>query len=109
MKRRLRKKLRLGEFREMCFEVTFELSATLAPAASDHVIDEFLEMIETHHLQFGGGGNDHTRLWSGVVGGPPRESVTAEQRAQVLAWLQAHPAITHAEAGSLRDAWHGWS
>jgi uncharacterized protein YggL (DUF469 family) len=109
VKKRLRKKLRLGEFREVCFEVTFEFDATLDSSAMDRVMDEFIEMIEANQLQFGGGGSYRSRIWEGVVGGPSRGSVTAEQRASALAWLKAHPGIAGADAGPLRDAWHGWS
>lgn len=58
MKKRLRKKHRLGEFREECFELTFELSETLSGEALDALTDRFIKVIESRDLQFGGGGNN---------------------------------------------------
>jgi uncharacterized protein YggL (DUF469 family) len=106
MKKRLRKKRRLGEFREECFELTFEVDSSLTQDQLDAVIDEFIEMIESRNLQYGGGG-DYT--WSGVVQGPYRKSATIDDRDTVSQWLRGHPQILAVDAGPLRDAWHGWS
>jgi len=103
MKRRLRKKLRLGEFREDCFEVQFRVN----PSLECKVMAAFIEMIEVNGLQCGGGGKGGE--WSGVVQGSGcRKSTTAADRAYVLEWLQAHPHIRDVLVGPLRDAWHGW-
>lgn len=106
MKRRLRKKRRLGEFREDCFELAFEISPSLSDDEVDALTDAFIDMIESNGLQYGGGGN---RLWSGIVQGPWRGSATAADRKAVLEWLEKQPHILNANAGPLRDAWHGWS
>jgi hypothetical protein len=105
VKRRLRKKRRIGEFREDCFELRFHINPSLDTDGIDTVTDAFIEMIEASGLQFGGGGFAE---WSGVVQGPFRSSATEEDRAAVLAWLANHPEIVDASAGTLRDAWHGW-
>ncbi|MEM0924946.1 MAG: 50S ribosome-binding protein YggL [Planctomycetota bacterium] len=102
----MRKKRRLGEFREDCFEVDFEISTSLDDDDLDSLTDAFIEMIESNGLQFGGGGH---REWSGVVQGPNRVSATAADRSAVLDWLNRHPDIVTASAGALRDAWHDWS
>lgn len=104
MKKRLRKKRRLGEFREDCFELSFELSQTLSIDAVDTITDRFIEVIESRGLQFGGGGNNR---WHGIVQGLPRRSVTESDRQFVLDWLNQHPNIVNADAGPLRDVWHG--
>ena len=107
MKRRLRKKLRLGEFRQDCFEVQFRVDPSLDPEDTEEVADSFVEMIVANGLQCGGGGKPGE--WSGVVQGPGyRGSTTAEDRACVIEWLQAHPHIREVFVGPLRDAWHGW-
>ena len=106
MKKRLRKKRRLGEFREDCFELIFEMSPTLNRDQLDSVTDAFIDMIESNHLQFGGGGNGR---WTGIVQGAFRKSATESDRQTVLDWLNQHPDVLHAQAGPLRDAWYGWS
>ncbi len=105
MRRRLRKKRRVGEFREDCFELSFQLDPSLRPHAIEEVIDAFIAMIESYGLQYGGGGWIE---WSGIVQGPCRGSATDADRELVLNWLREHPGIVHASAGSLRDAWYGW-
>jgi uncharacterized protein YggL (DUF469 family) len=89
VKKRLRKKRRLGEFREDCFELTFEISPALSDAEIDALTDTFIDMIESNGLQFGGGGN---RCWSGIVQGPYRGSATESERQTVIDWLEQHPA-----------------
>jgi hypothetical protein len=106
VKKRLRKKRRLGEFREDCFELTFEMSAALSNDEIDVLTDTFIEMIESNGLQFSGGGNNR---WSGIVQGPYRGSATESDRQVVLDWLNQHPNVLNAHAGPLRDAWYGWS
>jgi len=106
LKKRLRKKRRLGEFREDCFELAFEISPSLSDDEIDALTDTFINMIESNGLQYGGGGY---RCWSGVVQGPWRGSTTASDRETVIEWLDRSPNVMNASAGPLRDAWHGWS
>ena len=106
MNKRLRKKRRLGEFREDCFELSFEIASSLDDKGVDSLTDDFIEMIESNRLQYGGGG---IRIWSGIVSGPWRGSVTMADRSTVLVWLAEHPNVLDANAGELRDEWHGWS
>lgn len=104
MKKRLRKKRRLGEFREDYFELSFQIDPSLDAKTIDALIDDFISMIEENGLQFGGGGYSD---WSGLVQGPHRGTAKESDRESVLAWLQTHPQIMKASAGPLRDAWHG--
>lgn len=106
MKKRLRKKRRIGEFREDCFELEFEMDPSLTEGQCDALTDAFIAMIESRHLQYGGGGR---AIWSGVVQGPYRGSATSIDREAVLRWLRDHPLIVAASAGPLRDAWYGWA
>ena len=105
MKKRLRKKLHLGEFREDCFELNFEIDSVLDAWQVNALTDSFIELIESRNLQFGGGGMHN---WSGIVQGPCRGSATAADRTKVLEWLGSQPDIVAASAGPLRDAYHGW-
>ena len=104
MKKRLRKKLRVGEFREDCFEITFRIDPSITLRDVDELTDNFIAMIEHAGLQFGGGGNYE---WSGVVQGPWRGTVTSEDQKAVLEWLRQHNKIVDVLVGPLKDAWHG--
>ena len=105
MKKRLRKKRRLGEFREYGFELMFAIQASLTAEKVDAVTDAFIDLIESRNLQFGGGGN---HSWSGFVQGPSRGSATEQDREAILRWLAQHEHVVSATTGPLRDAWHGW-
>ena len=76
MKKRLRKKLHRGEFQEFGFCVSFDLVPGLAVEERNQVLDEFIDMIEKHGLQFGGGGRD---TWEGFVGLHSRGTETSQQ------------------------------
>ncbi len=57
MKKRLRKKLRRGEFQELGFEVRFRAVDDLSDEAFDNVADAFIsQAIEANGLICGGGG-----------------------------------------------------
>ncbi|WP_146410024.1 50S ribosome-binding protein YggL [Allorhodopirellula heiligendammensis] len=81
MNKRIRKKRRIGEFREDCFDLQFRIDASISLQDVDKLTDNFIAMIEQNQLQFGGGGQYD---WSGVVQGPWRGSVTQEDREAVL-------------------------
>ncbi len=105
MKKRLRKKRRLGEFREDCFEVHFEVAPSLETQQVEQLTDDFIAMIESHQLQFGG---EVDRTWHGIVQGSWRKTTTPEDRQRVIEWMETHELIVNAWAGPLRDAWYGW-
>ncbi len=78
MNRRLRKKLRVGEFRECGFEVTFRLSDRTDDATVDAFWGEFIEgAIESAGLVCGGGCG---RVWDVFVSRPGRRSETDQDR-----------------------------
>lgn len=107
MKKRIRKKLRLGEFQEIGFELTFAFEPGPTVGEENEFLFDFLDhAIECNHLLFGGGGQDGH--WSGVVyrNEPRGISTTAEQRATVLAWLNDHPRVITAKASGFFDLWY---
>lgn len=103
MKKRLRKKLHVAEFREFGFEVSFRLPDDLDEAGLDRFFDSFIaEAIEGHGLMCGGGCG---QVWDVFVTRHGRRSATDEDRHGVAAWLQQHPDVTDVQIGPLIDAW----
>ncbi len=105
MKKRLRKKLRLGEFREYCFPVSFATQPDFSAADQDVLYDDFIDMIERNGLQFGGLCGDN---WDGMVELCGRGTATEQHRQLVSSWLENRKGITNVSVGELLDAWHGW-
>lgn len=104
MKKRLRKKRRVGEFREFGFELKFRLSDGLDEAGLDGFWDEFIgEAIEAQGLMCGGGCG---RVWDVFIARPGRHSATEDDRREVRAWLDRHPHVAEVYAGPLVDSSH---
>jgi uncharacterized protein YggL (DUF469 family) len=98
--RRLRKKLRLGEFQQFGFDVSFRLRDEIREDELVRFWDAFLlDAIERNGLAFGGG-TDGFVCPSGH--GPLNES----HRELVRNWLTARPEVVSAQVGPLVDAWH---
>jgi uncharacterized protein YggL (DUF469 family) len=104
MKKRLRKKMRLAEFREFGFEVSFQLPDDLDQADLYRFFDSFItEAIEGRGLMCGGGCG---QVWDVFVTRHGRGSANEEDRHGVAAWLQQYPHVTDVQVGPLTDAWH---
>ena len=104
--RRQRKKLHIGEFRELGFEVSADLTRQLDDEQRDALLDVFLtEGIEANGMLFGGGINQD--LDGYVVASSARGSATEEQRECVRAWLAGRSEFSAVKVGPLVDAWHG--
>lgn len=104
MNKRIRKKHRVGEFQEMGFELSFNLPATMNPAAADEVVEEFLAgAIAANDLAFFGSGLHSV---DGTVISAVRGSVTTAQRDGVDAWLSGRSEVETHTVGPLSDAWH---
>lgn len=104
MRKRLRKKLHRGEFRERAFLVEFRLASGLDEPGRNAFLDRFVDAVEAQHLGFTGGGGD---TWSGALGKLGRGSATEADRAYVEAWLRAEPAVVEPSVGPLKDSWYG--
>ncbi|OQX70038.1 MAG: hypothetical protein B6A08_02415 [Sorangiineae bacterium NIC37A_2] len=105
MKRRLRKKKRLGEFRELGFSIQAQLSSS-SKEARLAFIERFVDAVERRALLFGGGCS-LDGLLEGFVMPRARGSATVEDLEAVLELLQSAPEVTSFEVGQLKDAWHG--
>ena len=105
MKKRLRKKLHVGEFQELGFEVRFQVADNRSHDAFDAVADAFIsQAIEAHRLVCGGGGKNPE--WSVFVTRDARGSVTEEHRQAIARWLAARPEVNAVQIGPLVDAWY---
>jgi uncharacterized protein YggL (DUF469 family) len=104
MKKRLRKKLRLGEFREFGFEVSCRLDEDTPVDEIRRIDDDFIAMIEANGLQCGGGSS--RGRWGAFVERSGRGTVTEEHRQIVARWLETYPLFTEYTISELVDAWY---
>ena len=102
--RRLRKKLKLGEFREDQFDLEM-----IIPYSNDNTfakkIGEWNSFLELHgflyiHCVAG------KKLMSHLTGHSNR-SLTEDDRELVEQWLSKREWVSNFEIGELKDAWHG--
>lgn len=107
MKRRIRKKKRIGEFRELGFEVLADLRDGLSPNEFDAFLDRWISVVESRQLAFGGGGG-HDGKFEGFVARAGRGTASEEDRAMLAAFLEGDAAVNRHEVRELRDAWYGW-
>ncbi|WP_319534693.1 50S ribosome-binding protein YggL [uncultured Vibrio sp.] len=99
--RRIRKKLFLGEFAILGFEISCETDINDFDRY-EVFVDDFVDYIAGLGLCFGGGGLE---LFEGFLCSTDRYgNATEEQKAQVLAWLEARPEVKSAQVGELVDA-----
>lgn len=109
LNRRQRKKLRVGDFQELVFEVRVQFHQPMEDAAHDAFLDGFIEIIESRHLAVGGmGGQLPLKETDGVVSAWGRGSPTEVDRAAVADWLRQRPEVASADVGDLVDGWYGW-
>ncbi len=102
---RQRKKLRIGEFQELGFEVTADLNAGLDAAAMEAACDAFIvDCIEANRLAYGGASGN--RIDGFVIAVHGRETVTEADREAVVKWLAARAEFQPARVGELTDVWY---
>lgn len=99
--RRLRKKLRLGEFQQLGFEISITLKPNLGIDDLDRFLDEFiLDAIEKNDLAFGGGTD------CGFITTWKRGSASEAHRTIVENWLSRRQDVVSVALGPLVDAWY---
>ncbi|WP_375751747.1 YggL family protein [Vibrio sp. HN007] len=100
-KRRIQKKLYLGEFAVLGFEISCKTSINDFDTY-DAFMDEFIDYIESIGLCFGGGGLEE---FEGFLCPLARYgSATDEQRDSIKRWLEARADISDVTIGGLEDA-----
>lgn len=105
LKRRLRKKNRVGEFQEFGFQVEVKFKLNLSESVSNKFYSDFIALIEENKLVFGGGGSLES-LQGFITGWEKYRSPTASQREKIENWLKNRKEISNCEVGILVDAWY---
>ena len=105
MKKRLRKKLHKGEFKELGFNLEFYYTGDYK--ANEEFFFQFFDrydkFLSNLNIECIGGIGDY---FSGFVTYIGRGTVTPEQRQNVIDWLEKQPEVTNITAGPLRDVWY---
>jgi uncharacterized protein YggL (DUF469 family) len=106
MKKRLRKKLNLGEFQETGFEITWKLKEQ-SDEDVEKFLDEFLGAVVSQGLAFGGGSTDDGS-WEGVIVKSKRCACTdASDKEFVSEWFKNRTDIEEYTVGHEYDLWYG--
>lgn len=105
MKRRLRKKKRVGEFKELGFELVADLDPAVEGSQLDAFVERLISFVESRDLGFGGGVGP-AKL-DGFVSRFGRGSATEDDRLAMADFLEGDTAIVRHDVGGLLDGWHG--
>jgi uncharacterized protein YggL (DUF469 family) len=107
---RQRKKQRVGEFKELGFEVDLVFDLPMDGEPYEDFIEAFLPFLESRGLLAGGfGGRKPLLETGGYVARTERGSATEEDATAVIEWLRARPEVRDARASHLQDAWYGYT
>ncbi len=108
MKKRLRKKLRKGEFQEMGFFISFNFERELSQEKSHVFFHKLLGLLENNNLAVGGGLLYEKGYSEGFVTWDGRGTVLEKHRILIDKWLnEQNSMIKNYEIGVLVDAWYG--
>ena len=101
-KRRLRKKLYLGEFSVLCFHIDCKLNS-VAEDAFDTFTNELLDAVEQQDLCLGGGGAFGS-FFACVFPQQRYASATEHDVQAIKDWLQARSDVAEFKVGDLHDS-----
>lgn len=102
MKKRIRKKKRLGEFREWGCEIEITLRS---PSDLDIFLDLFVQQIEEMGCYCGGGGAGVRLSMMAELGRGEQNSLILKER--LLGWVKACHMVQDSSASPIFDLWHG--
>jgi uncharacterized protein YggL (DUF469 family) len=106
---RQRKKLRVGEFKEHCFDIELVFHSPMRGEPYHDFINDFFGFLEQRGLLGGGfGGKEPFSETEGVIASIDRGSPTEADREEVVQWLRGRPEVVDARAKDFKDAWHGY-
>ncbi len=104
MRKRLRKKRRCNEFRELEFPIAFRLKPILQDAEVEGFLRALVAAAEQRGLVFLGSGDVE---WYGAVTHAGRGSPNEQDQEFFRGMLDADPRVEAVTIGPLRDAWNG--
>lgn len=104
MKRRLRKKLRRGEFAEYGFGIQLDFVPGLTPDDIERIVDRIIAVVEPRGMYVGGGGS--AKGFGGYIT-KRKASCTEEDRLYVSSSLQGTSGVSKCTVEDLTDSWHG--
>lgn len=104
MKKRLRKKLHLGEFTEYGVALWVRFKPWKTQDEGLDFFDVFAEFIEQMDLLCGGALGD---VWDIFMSKKGRGSVTEQDKDKIKKWLMNYPEVIDFSLSELQNAWHG--
>lgn len=105
MKKRLRKKYRVGEFRELCFEFSFDYKGDVTAPECETFLHAFVcDCIEANGLNCEGNMTDEGCNIIAKAIDPTK--TTEEQRTAVKTWLESREDVVINSFSELTDAWY---
>ncbi|QEI07976.1 DUF469 family protein [Pigmentiphaga aceris] len=108
LNRRQRKKLLVGEFQELVFDVQLSFNPPLDESAYADLLDGFIALTESRHLVIGGFGGSLPLLETdGLVSKWGPGSASEADRQAVQEWLEKRPEVSQVQLGELVDGWYG--
>lgn len=107
MKKRLRNKKHLGEFRQTGFSVKCQMRSGLSASEFSRFVDDFIQAVEANALEFGGGGSPG-QGWNGVIcRNHQYDSTTDADKAAVRSWLEQRSQVESCRLSGFWDVWRG--
>lgn len=97
----MRKKLRVGEFKELGFPLAIRLKEGPGPEGQEMFFEALItEFVEPRGLAFGGGESGYLTRFG-------RGSATEQDRQALGSWFKKRQEVASVEIGPLEDAWYG--
>ncbi|WP_281704850.1 50S ribosome-binding protein YggL [Aeromonas taiwanensis] len=103
--RRLRKKLRVGEFQEHGFAIDFRFDSQ--SYTLDQALDHWIEFVESQGWGFYGGGGEESDTMSGYLVRFERGTLGEDDQECARQWLDNQPGFACIQCSELSDVWHG--
>jgi len=103
--RRLRKKLRVGEFQEFGFAISFRFDSQHCNL--EQALNQWIEFVESQGWGFAGGGKEGADILSGYLVRFKRGTLNDADRGLAQQWLDGKPGFACIHCGELSDTWHG--
>jgi uncharacterized protein YggL (DUF469 family) len=100
---RQRKKLHLGDYRQLRGDISVRFKQVLDNAAFEAWLKDWIDWVESKHLYVAcfGGAQPFATADSMLIG---EKSLAQEQLDAAVAWLQARPEVAQVTQAALRDA-----